>query len=98
MWFPVPILFLMETLMSSLKVFRTEGEALPEIATILAKGVLAHLQRLKHSQPLPIVKKADELSPPRRDRPRRVIRRAVSESGPNRLEVSVHSRPTVHAG
>ena len=84
--------------MSSSKVFRTEGEALPEIAAILAKGVLAHLQRFKRSQPLPIVKKADESSSPLRIRPRRVIRRAVSESGPNRLEVPSETRPSVCAG
>ncbi len=87
--------------MSGLKVFSSEGGVLPEIAAILAKGVLAHWQRMKRSEVLPIPRKAELSEMPRlsrRDRPRRVIRRPVAESGRNRLEVSVHSRPTVHAG
>ena len=87
--------------MSSLKVFQPEDEALSQIAAILARGVLAQWQRLKRPEVLPIPCKA-ELSESsrlsRRDRQRRVIRRPLSESGRNRLEVSVHSRPTVHAG
>lgn len=96
-----PFLFLMETLMSRLNVFRTEGDALLEIASLLTKGVLAHWQRMKHTEVLPIPRKTELSESPRlsrRDRPRRVIRRPISESGRNRLEVSVHSRPTVHAG
>ena len=72
-----------------------------QIASLLAKGVLAHWQRMKRSEVLPIVMKADVAESPRlsrRDRPRRVIRRPVAESRRNRLEVSAHSRPTVHAG
>lgn len=96
-----PFLFVMETLMSSLKVFRTESEALPQIAAILARGVLALRQRMKRPEVLPIPSKAEISELPRLSRrggPRRVIRRPVSESGRNRLEVSAHSRPTVHAG
>ncbi len=87
--------------MTSMKEFRTEGDALPQIAAILARGVLAQMQRPKRPEVLPIPR-TSELSElnrlSRRDRPRRVIRRPVSESGRNRLEVSAHSRPTVHAG
>ena len=87
--------------MTSLKVSRTEGEALPEIAAILARGVLAQRQRLKRPEVLPVPRKAELLESPRlsrRGRSRRVIRRPVSESVRNRLEVSTNTRPTVHAG
>ena len=87
--------------MSSLKVFQPEDEALSQIAAILARGVLAQWQRLKRPEVLPVPRKAEMSESPRRSRrgrSRRVIRRSVSESGKNRLEVSPHSRPTVHAG
>ena len=72
-----------------------------QIAALLAKGVLAHWQRMKRSDVLPVqrdVEVARSTRPTRCGRPRRVIHRPLSESGRNRLEVSVHSRPTVHAG
>jgi hypothetical protein len=72
-----------------------------QIASILAKGVLAHWQRTKRSEVLQVPMDVELSKSPRqtrRDRPRRVIHRPLSESGRNRLEVSVHSRPTVHAG
>ena len=87
--------------MSSLKVFSSEGGVLPEIAAILAKGVLAHWQRMKRSEVLPIPRKAELSESPRlsrRGRSRRVIRRPIAESGRNRLEDPTNSRPTVHAG
>ncbi len=87
--------------MTSLKEFRTEGDALSEIAAILARGVLAQRQRLKRPEVLPVPRKSELSESPRlsrRGRARRVIHRPVSESGRNRLEVSVHCRPTVHAG
>ena len=87
--------------MTSSNVFKTEGEALPQIAAILARGVLALRQRMKRPEVLPIPSKAEISELPRlspRGRPRRVIRCPVSESGRNRLEVSAHSRLTVHAG
>ncbi len=76
-------------------------EVRTQIAALLAKGVLALRQRNKRPEVLPVPSKAAMSALPRlsqRDRPRRVIRRLVSESGRNRLEVSAHSRPTVHAG
>jgi hypothetical protein len=72
-----------------------------QIAALLAKGVLTYWQRAKRSEVLPVpseVEVARSPRPTRRDRPRRVIHRPLSESGRNRLEVSGHSRPTVHAG
>jgi hypothetical protein len=72
-----------------------------QIAALLAKGVLTYWQRAKRSEVLPVPSEAEVSQPlrrSRRGRPRRVIHRPVSESGRNRLEVSVHSRPTVHAG
>ena len=87
--------------MTSLKVSRTEGEALPEIAAILARGVLAQRRRLMRPEVLPIPSKAELSESPRLSRcsrPRRVIRCSVSESRRNRLEVSTNTRPTVHAG
>jgi hypothetical protein len=72
-----------------------------QIASILARGVLAHWQRMKRSEVLPVPSDVEVPQLPRRskrDRPRRIIHRPLSESGRNRLEVSVHSRPTVHAG
>ena len=87
--------------MTSLKVFRTEGEALQEIAAILARGVLALRQHGRRLETLPVpIHEELSVSPrlSRRDRPRRVIRRSASESVRNRLEVPTHTRPTVHAG
>lgn len=72
-----------------------------QIAALLAKGVLAHWQRMRRPEVLPTpsqVEMAESPRPTRRSRPRRVIHRPLSESGRNRLEVSGHSRPTVHAG
>ena len=72
-----------------------------QIAALLAKGVLTYWQRMKRSEVLPIPSEVEVPHSPRRSRcgrPRRVIHRPLSESGRNRLEVSVHSRPTVHAG
>ncbi len=76
-------------------------DVLTQIASLLAKGVLAHCQRMKRSEVLPVRRKVELSASPRlsrRSQSRRVIRRVVSESGRNGLEVSVHSRPTVHAG
>lgn len=71
-----------------------------QIAALLAKGVLTYWQRAKRSEVLPVPKVEVEQTHrrTRRGRPRRVIHRPLSESGRNRLEVSGHSRPTVHAG
>jgi hypothetical protein len=72
-----------------------------QIASILAKGVLAYWQRMRRPEVLPVPSK-DEMAESSRlsrcGRSRRIIHRPLSESGRNRLEVSVHSRPTVHAG
>ena len=72
-----------------------------QIASILAKGVLVYWQRMRRPEVLPVPIKdetAETSRLSRRGRPRRVIHRPLSESGRNRLEVSGHSRPTVHAG
>ena len=82
-------------------VLEAEGDVRQEIAAILAKGVLAYLQRFRRSEVLPMAKSGNASESPRPSRrtgPRRLIRRAVSESGPNRLEVPSETRPTVHAG
>ena len=87
--------------MSNMKVFRTEGDVRPQIAAILARGVLALRQCIQRPEvsPIPRTSELSELNRlSRRGRSRRVIRRSVSESGRNRLEVPTHSRPTVHAG
>ena len=55
-----------------------------QIASLLAKGVLAHWQRMKRSEVPPIARKDDAVVSPRlsrRGRTRRVIRRPVSEVG-----------------
>ncbi len=87
--------------MSSLKVFQPEGEALSQIAAILAKGVLAQWQRGRRPEtlPVPVINESSVLPRPfRPERESRTARRRIPRTSRRSLEVSTNSRPTVHAG